>query len=291
MTHKFILIAVLVLALASMACGINFHWNFPVTKIKPGPTETTEIRVPLPKSGSGASQVQLAFGAGDLLLNPGAEEALVEGTATYNYADFKPVIDASGNQVSIRTGDVKIEGIPNFSEGVKNKWDLKLGQTPVKLEIKAGAYTGKLELGGMALEMLDITDGAADVTLKFSQPNISDMTVFRYKTGASKVNLSGLANANFENMVFKAGAGDYTLDFSGTLQRDTSVVIDCGMSSMTLVVPKGMNTRLFYDGGLSNVDVMGAWEKTDTDYILSGSGPTLTINVNMGVGSLTLRND
>jgi hypothetical protein len=291
MNRKLILIAVVMLALASMACRLNFPWRIPVTQIKPGPTESTEIRVPLPKAGSETSQVQLTFGAGDLLLNPGAGEALVEGMAVYNYADFKPVVDINGNQVSIRSGDLKIEGIPNFSEGLKNKWDLKLGKNPLKLEIKAGAYAGKLELGGLALETLDITDGASDVTLKFSEPNLSEMTVFRYMTGASKVSLSGLANANFENMVFKGGAGDYTLNFSGKLQRDTSVVIDCGMSSLTLIVPEGVSTRLFYDGGLSNVDVLGAWEKTGTDYILTGSGPTLTININMGVGSLSLRNE
>ena len=36
------------------------------------------------------------------------------------------------------------------------------------------------------------------------------MALFRYETGASKVKLTGLANANFGTMDFNSGAGDYT---------------------------------------------------------------------------------
>ena len=68
------------------------------------------------------------------------------------------------------------------------------------------------------------------------------------------------------------------------------MVIDAGMSNFTIVVPEGTQTRLFYDGGLSNVDVFGAWDKSGNDYTLDGEGATLTINVNIGAGNLQLRN-
>ena len=45
------------------------------------------------------------------------------------------------------------------------------------------------------------------------------MSILRYETGASTVKLNGLANANFGTLIFSGGAGDYTLDFSGDLQR------------------------------------------------------------------------
>jgi hypothetical protein len=114
------------------------------------------------------------------------------------------------------------------------------------------------------------------------------MDTFRYTTGASSVKLNGLANANFENLVFKGGAGDYTLDFSGELQRDATVDITAGVCRLEIVVPEGTAVKIKLSGGLSDVRTEGTWSVNDKTYALSGEGPTLTINVDMGIGSLTL---
>jgi hypothetical protein len=158
------------------------------------------------------------------------------------------------------------------------------------LNINAGAYKGVLDLGGLAIQNLRISDGAADVSLDFSSPNQADMEELRYNTGASQVKLTGLANANFAEMVFKGGAGSYSLDFSGELVRDATVTIDSGFSSVTLIVPEGVDARVIVDSGLANVDIGGNWEKSGNEYTLEGEGPRLTINVNIGAGSLELRN-
>jgi hypothetical protein len=131
-----------------------------------------------------------------------------------------------------------------------------------------------------------VTDGAADVRLNFSQPNPAEMTTFRYTTGASNVTLKGLANANFAALIFRSGAGNYTLDFSGALRRDATVTLESGVSKVRIVVPDGMSARVYFKGGLSNVTVSGGWKRSGDLYLLEGSGPTLTINVDMGAGSL-----
>ena len=87
------------------------------------------------------------------------------------------------------------------------------------LTIAAGAYEGNLELGGLALKSLTVKDGASHVDLSFPEPNQTEMSILRYETGASDVKLTGLANANFSTLTFSGGAGNYTLDFSGELQR------------------------------------------------------------------------
>jgi hypothetical protein len=285
--YKLLFVA-LALGLATLACSINV--DLPKVNIKTGPTVTDDISVPLPDAAGQAAQLELNFGAGQLNLAPGAGDALVQGTATYNVEDLKPVVETEGNKVTISNSDLTINGIPNLSNQLKNIWDFQLSQAPLDLKIQAGAYQGKFELGGLALQSLEVNDGASEVNLKFSQPNPVEMSTLTYKSGASSIDLVGLANANFETMTFKAGAGNYTLDFSGELQRDCTVVIDAGMSNFTIAVPEGTKTRLFYDGGLSNVDVFGAWDKSGNDYSLDGEGPTLTINVNIGAGNLQLRN-
>ena len=65
------------------------------------------------------------------------------------------------------------------------------------LTIESGAYDGTFEFGGLSLNNLTIKDGAANVELAFSEPNLVEMSTFRYETGASDVKMSGLANANF----------------------------------------------------------------------------------------------
>ena len=286
MFRKSFLIAVIVLALVTMACGLNI--NLPVRDIKTGPIQTDSINIPAPAGG--IVDVNLAFAAGELNLSPGAGEALIEGTATYNVDDFKPEITTTGSQVRIQTGDLEIRGIPNFERNVRNEWDLRLGEAPMNLRIGAGAYQGRLELGGLALHSLEVNDGAADVEIDFSQPNLVEMDSLRYETGASNVELRNLANANFASLVFRSGAGDYTLDFSGGLQQDASVEIQSGISQVTVIVPEGTAAIVNFEGGLSNVDTQGAWQRNGNQYTLSGDGPTLTIEVDMGAGNLVLRN-
>ncbi len=285
MSIKPVIIIVVVLALVTMACG--FTVTIPVSDINTGPTVTDEINIPVPEAAE-IVNLKLGFGAGELKVAPGDESVFVQGTATYNVPDFKPDITVSGDNVRIETGDLEIKGIPSFGDELINEWDLEIAPLPVRLTVEAGAYRGRLELGGLALESVQVTDGASDMELRFSEPNLIEMSTLKYDTGASSVKLRGLANANFEEMHFKGGAGEYTIDFSGELQRDATVTIDSGVSSVSVNVPEGTSARLFFDGGLSNVDVGDDWRVQGDVYVLEGEGLQLTINVNMGAGRLQL---
>lgn len=288
MYKKSLILAIAILVLASMAC--SFSVNLPVSEVKTGPTQVENVNVPNLSGSDAVADVTLQFGAGELLLNSGAQNALISGTATYNVADLKPTVTTNGNSVRIETGNLKIQGIPNFNKKYKNEWNLKFGDAPMNLTINSGAYQGRMELGGLSIQSLQVKDGASDVNLGFSQPNKAEMSTLRYETGASNVKLTGLANANFGDMEFKSGAGSYTLDFTGELKRDATVTITSGVSSIDIVVPQGVSARVLFDGGLSNVDISGGWQKNGNQYSQSGSGPTLTINVNMGAGNLKLSN-
>jgi hypothetical protein len=278
MNYKIISIA-LILALATLACGFSFSLPKAPT---PGPDVTDNITVPAPQSGT--ARLSILFGAGELNLDPGAEN-LVEGTAIYNVPDLKPQVTTEGNGIEIKQGNLK--DIP-YPSNIKNNWDLKLGNTPMDLTVNAGAYTGTYELGGLSLTNLTIKDGASDVKLAFSQANPSDMAIFRYETGASTVKLSGLANANFGTMIFNSGAGDYTLDFSGTLKRDATITISSGLSNIILVIPQNVNATVTTESGLANINAGSGWTQNGTQYTQSGSGPMLTFLIKTGAGNVTL---
>lgn len=288
MINKRLLAAALALALVTMACGINI--TLPSTDMKTGPSVTEDILVPIPATTEEAIDLSLSFGAGEIKLSGGEENDLVSGKATYNVEDFKPIVETDGNEVTIKQGSLNIKGIPNFEDSIKNEWDFKLRNTPLNLHINAGAYSGKFALGGLSLKSLEISDGASDVNLSFDEPNQVEMDVFRYNTGASSVSLAGLANTNAATIIFRGGAGSYTLDFSGELQRDAVVSIEAGISSLAIIVPEGTSAKVTVEGGMSNIDSFGDWEESGNVYTQSGGDYKLTILVKMGAGSVELRN-
>jgi len=281
MSHK-IISAILVLTLATMACG--FSINLPEAPT-PGPEVTDQISVAAPTSGE--ANLQIKFGAGKLSLAPGAEGKLVEGTATYNVSDLKPEIKQDGGSVQITQGNYDFKNVVLPSQ-LKNDWELKLGETPMALTVEAGAYEGTMEVGSLSLKSLTIKDGAAKSEVTFSSPNASEMSLLRYETGASDVTLKGLANANFSNMIFKGGAGNYELDFSGKLAQDAAIDLSFGLSDVTLRIPKGVHAVVTVTGGLNNVSTSSGWGKNGNVYTQEGSGPILTFTVDMGAGNLTL---
>ena len=275
-----IISAILVLALASMACG--FSVDLP-KQSQPGP----EVKESITVAGKGSDEMRLtlSFGAGTLKLSPGAGDKLVDGTAVYNFKELKPEIVKDGNNVEIKNENFKSLVNP---KDIVNEWDLKLGKSPIDLTINAGAYNGTYELGGLSLTNLTVKDGAANVDLMFSEPNLIEMSLLRYETGASDVKLAGLANANFSTLMFNGGAGNYTLDFSGTLTREGIVNISAGAGDVQLVIPKDVNARVTVESALASVNHSSGWTQNDSEYTQKGTGPELTIIIKMTAGNLTI---
>jgi N-terminal domain of toast_rack, DUF2154 len=273
--------AILVLVLASLACG--FSIDLP-ERPKAGPEVEEAITIADPKAEE--TRLTLSFGAGKLTLssNPDGKN-LVEGTAIYNVEDLKPKIQKSGGSIEIRQGDFK--SLP-FFEDMKNEWDLQLSNIPLDLTVEAGAYEGNLELGGLALKSLTVHDGASHVDLSFSEPNQTDMSILRYETGASDVKLTSLANANFSTLTFSGGAGNYTLDFSGELQRDAVITVESGLGNLSLIVPEDVDAVVTVESAAVNINHGSGWSQNGQKYTQKGSGPTLTIVVKMAAGNLVI---
>lgn len=274
-----IISTILILSLASVACG--FSVSLPDMP-EAGPQVTESITVTAPEEKE--AHLSLSFGAGKLTVSPGAK-SLVDGTIVYNVEDLKPEIIENGNEIELRQGDFK--NLPPFQD-MKNEWDLKLGSMPMDLVISAGAYDGTIELGGLSLKSLEVNDGASNVDLSFSEPNLVEMSILRYATGASDVTLTGLANANFSTLTFSGGAGNYTLDFSGELQQDAVATIDSGFGNLSLLVPKGVNAKVTVEGAAVNINHGSGWSQSGQNYTQEGEGFALTIIVRMAAGNLLI---
>lgn len=277
-----IISAILVLSLATLACG--FTVDLPDVQ-RAG--QEVEESITVERTGSDETRLSISFGAGKLKIAPGAAH-LVEGTAIYNVENLKPKIVRDGNSIEVRQGEFK--SLPVFRD-MKNEWDLQLGSTPMDLAISAGAYDGTIELGGLALKSLTVNDGASNVDMTFSEPNPIEMSIFRYATGASDVTLTGLANANFSTLTFSGGAGNYTLDFSGELQQDAVVTIDAGFGNVSLIIPEDVNAKVTVESAAVNINHSAGWSQSANAYTQKGEGPALTFVVKMAAGNLLISGD
>lgn len=280
---KKILLAILILALSSLACNITIQ----TPEIKTGPETSTSVDEPYPETDDPA-ELLLQMGAGTLNISDGGS-SLVEGEIITNIANWQPSIDRSDERITISQGN-NDQSFTIPSGNLINEWNLKLGTTqPMELSIDAGAYESNIHIGDIQLKKFTIDDGASNSKVTFESVNRITMESLKYNTGASQVELFNLANANFKEMDFDSGAGSYTLDFNGDLQQDAEVSIKSGLSNMKIIIPSDMNAQIILSGGVNNVSLKGTWTVSSDKYrTQSSTGPRLDIDIDMGVGNLEL---
>ena len=273
------LVSVLGLLIFASSCGPG---------VDIGPTQELSIDEPL---GSAAvTDVEIEMGAGTLSVSPGAT-GLASGVIRYNVDAWTPTVDRNDKKLTIAQG--KKSGLETTGSDIVNDWRLQLGNAPMRLQVSAGAYNGTYELGGLILQGLTITDGAAKSEVRFGSANPGQMERLLYETGASAVNLTDLANANFKTFEFNGGAGSYTMDFSGQLRTDGTVRIKVGAGTVRIVVPAETAARVTVKGSLTDVSLEGDWTNTGKTSATPAAkadsqGKSLLIEVDMSVGTLEL---
>ncbi len=277
---KEIFIMVIVVLITSLACS----WSVKLPQVETSDDVSLQVAEDVP-TGSANGELVILMGGGKLSIDPG-EQLWVSGNIDYNVPLWTPIVKRDNSKLEISQETKGSLGVP--SDKIKNNWQLMIGNYPTDLTIKAGAYQGVLNLGGIPLKSVDITDGASKSDIIFDQLNAEVMKSFSYKTGASQINIENLGNANAENFSFDGGAGSYTFDFSGELQRSMDIKMNYGLGDMKIIIPKGVPATITVDGGLNNVNFSGTWNVSDNVYHVTGSGPELTFNIKMGLGNLQL---
>ncbi len=255
---------------------------------KVGATQTVVLEEPL--ASAAVTDVELIMGAGTLKVAPGAI-GLISGTIRCNVEDWLPEIKRNDTRLVI--GQKSRDAVSDAVSSTVNNWDVKLGRSPMRLTVVAGAYEGSLDLSGLTLQGLSVEDGAAKSQIRFSSANPGQMERLRYKTGASTVSLLGLANANFKSMEFTGGAGTYSLDFSGQLRTKATARVVVGSGTVRIQVPADTAAIVKVSGSRAAIDLQGEWVTKGTTHStpaldLVKDGKILTIELEMGTGTATL---
>ena len=134
------------------------------------------------------------------------------------------------------------------------------------LDLEFGGAEATLDLGGLALQSVRLECGATDATLNFTAPNRAHMRELVVDVGAASFTALRLGNANADNIRVRGGMGAVDLDFSGSWQRDLSVVTRVGIGKTTLRVPEDVGVRLEIQRVAAGFDHAGMVKRGDAWY-------------------------
>jgi hypothetical protein len=137
---------------------------------------------------------------------------------------------------------------------------------PLDLDLEFGGTEAMLELGGLALQSVRLECGATDATLGFTVPNRSHMRELNVDLGAASFTALHLGNANADQIRVRGGMGSIDLDFSGTWQRDMTVLTRVAIGKTTLRVPEDVGVRLEIQRVAAGFDHEGMVKRADAWY-------------------------
>jgi hypothetical protein len=244
----------------------------------------------------GLQTLVLSIGAGELALSPGGAD-LIHGVAVYNVAEWQPEMTIDGGMLTIKQG----AGWAIWPDDLHNRWDFELGTaTPYALKVSQGFARGKVNLGGVPLNGLELETGAGECRLNFGAVNPVEMGAFVVRAGAGEFVAEHLLNSRAANYVVECGAGKMTLHFTGeTPTRDIRGRLNVGMGEINIVVAAGLSVQVAVSKGIGTVQIGGAFKAVqqeqrtvyETPEYSSTGAPKLIFEVSAGVGAVNLRTE
>jgi hypothetical protein len=235
----------------------------------------------------------IQFGGGELEIQGGATK-LMQGEFEFRPSQLEPTIsyqvtDGEGELGIRQRWDTlrwdQLTGEPH------NLWRIRFADSvPMRLVADVGASSGRLDLGGLPITDMRLNAGAADLSIAFEAPNPQQMRSLEIRTGAARLELLGLGNANTDELNFDGGLGDYVLDFQGEWQRSAQVHVKAGASQVLLVVPRDIGVRVC-PGDLRGGEFGGLTQEGDcyVDDAYAEADITLDISLDMGLGKLDVK--
>ncbi len=255
-------------------------------------------------------QVELAYGAGRLAVEPASPGFLYDLRVQYDAERFLPVRnwaveDGRGNlrisltgressegrrRVRLDGGELDVSEVRRLGDAA-GRLQLGLGRSvPIDLAISVGAAESELQLGGLSLVRLSVETGASDTRVAFDQANPVRMKELELRAGAASFRAEGLGNANFERFRFRGGVGDVTLDFTGRWEADARGSIGMGVGALRLRLPRELGVRIRKSSFLTAFDarefvqVDGGWQTENW----SSADVHLELDLDAAFGSITV---
>jgi hypothetical protein len=234
--------------------------------------------------------VRIEYGLGRLTLRPADGRTLYRFEVRYDEDRFTPVstFDEGAGTLRLGVGSRERSGTVR---GARDGGTATIELTrlvPLALNLDFGAGTADLDLGGISLTNLQISTGASETTLRFSEPNPIRAERIQVSAGAASISVLGLGNARADRVVFEGGVGSTVLDFTGDGNHNSTAAVKMGMGSVTLRFPRELGVRIDRTAVLTRFTADGMTQR-DGSFFSSNwdtAGRRLTVDVEAALGSV-----
>lgn len=163
-------------------------------------------------------------------------------------------------------------------------------EVPLDVGLRLGAVEADLDLGGLAVDQLNVESAASATALRFATPNPRRMRALRFDVGAASIEATGVGNANVEHVDVDCGAGALTLDFSGAWSTDIDARLRVRLGAVTLRVPRDVGVRARVDLTLGSFSRDEFREREGAHYSENWETARrrLTVDASMLIGTLDI---
>lgn len=209
--------------------------------------------------------VQVEYGAGELRVEPARGDLLYRMELRYDDEQVRPVTAYDRAAGRLKLGVESRDRNGNGRRGHRGDHaTVALSpRVPLALDLKFGAGEANVELGGLALERVEIATGASESHVSFGAPNLASAGLVRVEAGAAEVHVTGIGNARARRFEFQGGLGDATLDFGGAWDHSGTASVQMGMGSVTLRLPRSLGVRVTKSSFLTSFDHGGMVKRGD----------------------------
>lgn len=220
-------------------------------------------------------KVKLEYAAGKISLSKVSNDKLCRVSVRETNNEITPNVRYEKDGTS---GYLVIDMNENESVGVFDIGDQKLDmefteKIPVSFNLEMGACEGRFDFSNLRVKDLSLSMGASSADIMFNTKNKDRINKLKIEAGVSKLNIVGLANANFDKMEFEGGVGSYMLDFSGNLSQYSRCNISLGLGKLTIRVPKNLSVKIrTEDSFLASIRI------NEEDFVRKSGGTYYSVN-------------
>jgi hypothetical protein len=241
--------------------------------------------------------VNVEYAAGRFNLAPGNQSELYRMEMRYDEDRFTPVREFDPDGRTLRLGLRSNDGRQGIrvslgdSRRSTEKANLNVSlspDVPMSLDLRLGAVESDVELGGLALRRIHYATGASETHLRFSEPNPMACELMSLEAGAAELTADDIANANCARLEFHGGVGEVTLDFGGTWRRSMTALVEVGIGSLNLRLPRDVGVSVHLNRFLASFDAAGFTKRNNMYYSANFDTARyrLTLDINASLGGI-----
>ena len=243
--------------------------------------------------------IKLSEGQFEILPGPPGSDITVDGRYATNYYELVEdrTEDANGKQVSLHLKPTAswftriIAGLTNINDEHPNNLTVYIPpDVPIDLNLVLDSGESRVELGGLTLTNLEAELSKGEFRLSFDEPLAAALPRMSLSMQMGDGRISGLGNAQAEDITIDTGMGDFRLSLAGDwpANSESRMEVNHSMGDLTLTIP----SEIHIADDSSNTVMMGGTQgrmKDGEKYPVAADAATLHLNVHTSMGSANVR--